>query len=127
MISMLLLSVVLQGVARSHCRGVSFPGSEVLVPGFNIAGLLPASLKLYFHYNGSLTTPPCFQSVKWTVFNQTMQISHDQVRQGNEVRAGCCPASLCRRAPPVPVPSCSPGSRRRGAPLFCSCCSPYRC
>ncbi|NWT44508.1 CAH9 anhydrase, partial [Chroicocephalus maculipennis] len=68
-----------RGVARSHCRGVSFPGSEVLVPGFNIAGLLPASLKLYFHYNGSLTTPPCFQSVKWTVFNQTMQISHDQM------------------------------------------------
>uniref|UniRef100_A0A8C3KK31 Carbonic anhydrase n=1 Tax=Calidris pygmaea TaxID=425635 RepID=A0A8C3KK31_9CHAR len=51
-------------------------------------GLLPANLKLYFHYNGSLTTPPCFQSVKWTVFNQTVLLSHDQVRQGNELLAG---------------------------------------
>ncbi|NXG87073.1 CAH9 anhydrase, partial [Stercorarius parasiticus] len=62
-----------------HLSKIRREGSEVLVPGFNIAGLLPASLKLYFHYNGSLTTPPCFQSVKWTVFNQTMQISHDQM------------------------------------------------
>ncbi|XP_054041992.1 carbonic anhydrase 9 [Rissa tridactyla] len=62
-----------------HLPKIRREGSEVLVPGFNIAGLLPASLKLYFHYNGSLTTPPCFQSVKWTVFNQTMQISHDQM------------------------------------------------
>ncbi|NXN56470.1 CAH9 anhydrase, partial [Rynchops niger] len=62
-----------------HLYKIQREGSEVLVPGFNIAGLLPASLKLYFHYNGSLTTPPCFQSVKWTVFNHTMQISHDQM------------------------------------------------
>uniref|UniRef100_A0A663N6Q9 Carbonic anhydrase n=1 Tax=Athene cunicularia TaxID=194338 RepID=A0A663N6Q9_ATHCN len=52
---------------------------EVLVSGFNIAGLLPTNLKLYFHYNGSLTTPPCYQTVKWTVFNQTMMLSHEQM------------------------------------------------
>ncbi|NXF45822.1 CAH9 anhydrase, partial [Oceanites oceanicus] len=62
-----------------HLYEIQSEGEEVLVPGFNIAGLLPANLKLYFHYNGSLTTPPCYQTVKWTVFNQTMLLSHDQM------------------------------------------------
>ncbi|XP_051499353.1 carbonic anhydrase 9 isoform X2 [Apus apus] len=62
-----------------HLYEIQGEGEEVLVPGFNIAGLLPANLKLYFHYNGSLTTPPCYQTVKWTLFNQTMLLSHDQM------------------------------------------------
>ncbi|KFV99332.1 Carbonic anhydrase 9, partial [Fulmarus glacialis] len=62
-----------------HLYKIQSEGKEVLVPGFNIAGLLPANLKLYFHYNGSLTTPPCYQTVKWTVFNQTMLLSYDQM------------------------------------------------
>ncbi|KFP50865.1 Carbonic anhydrase 9, partial [Cathartes aura] len=62
-----------------HLYKIQREGEEVLVPGFNIAGLLPANLKLYFHYNGSLTTPPCYQTVKWTVFNQTMLLSHAQM------------------------------------------------
>ncbi|NXA06444.1 CAH9 anhydrase, partial [Sapayoa aenigma] len=62
-----------------HLYKIPEVGQEVLVPGFNIAGLLPANLKLYFHYNGSLTTPPCYQTVKWTVFNQTVLLSRDQM------------------------------------------------
>lgn len=65
-----------------------------MVPGFNIAGLLPANLKFYFHYNGSLTTPPCYQTVKWTVFNQTVLLSRDQVCQDTELCTGSCPAFL---------------------------------
>ncbi|NXE37897.1 CAH9 anhydrase, partial [Ptilorrhoa leucosticta] len=62
-----------------HLLKIQEVGQETLVPGFNIAGLLPANLKLYFHYNGSLTTPPCYQTVKWTIFNQTMLLSHHQM------------------------------------------------
>ncbi|XP_071281704.1 carbonic anhydrase 9-like [Agelaius tricolor] len=62
-----------------HLHEIQEVGQETLVPGFNIAGLLPANLKLYFHYNGSLTTPPCYQTVKWTIFNQTMLLSHHQM------------------------------------------------
>ncbi|NXL91877.1 CAH9 anhydrase, partial [Alectura lathami] len=62
-----------------HLHKIQGEDSEVLVPGFNIAGLLPDHLHLYFHYNGSLTTPPCYQSVKWTVFNQTVMISREQL------------------------------------------------
>ncbi|NWI30757.1 CAH9 anhydrase, partial [Sula dactylatra] len=62
-----------------HLYKIQREGKEILVPGFNIAGLLPANLKLYFYYSGSLTILSCYQMVKWTVFNQTMLISHDQM------------------------------------------------
>ncbi|XP_075267817.1 carbonic anhydrase 9 [Opisthocomus hoazin] len=62
-----------------HLYDIQRKGQQVLVPGFNIAGLLPANLKHYFHYNGSLTTPACYQTVKWTVFNQTMLLSRGQM------------------------------------------------
>ncbi|KAM3147852.1 hypothetical protein pb186bvf_000180 [Paramecium bursaria] len=32
----------------------------------------------YFHYNGSLTTPPCSQTVNWYVFSQALPISTSQ-------------------------------------------------
>ncbi|XP_025900763.1 carbonic anhydrase 9 [Nothoprocta perdicaria] len=62
-----------------HLYKIEGEDEEVFVPGFNIAGLLPANLNLYFQYNGSLTTPACYQTVKWTVFNQTVQLSQDQI------------------------------------------------
>ncbi|XP_062456495.1 carbonic anhydrase 9, partial [Rhea pennata] len=62
-----------------HLYEIQGEGEEVFVPGFNVAGLLPANLNLYFRYNGSLTTPPCYQTVTWTVFNQTVQLSQDQI------------------------------------------------
>lgn len=36
---------------------------------------------MYFRYNGSLTTPGCFESVIWTVFDQKQTISHRQVHR----------------------------------------------
>ena len=41
--------------------------------------LLPSDLTQFWRYSGSLTTPPCFESVVWTVFKKPVELSHDQV------------------------------------------------
>lgn len=44
----------------------------------NLIKLLPEN-KTSFRYNGSLTTPPCSEGVKWIVFENTMAMSKEQV------------------------------------------------
>ncbi|NXY10968.1 CAH14 anhydrase, partial [Pteruthius melanotis] len=64
------------GMAWVVGRGV---GQSVAIPSFSIRDLLPARLDRYYRYNGSLTTPPCFQSVLWTLLPQPVRISRAQV------------------------------------------------
>ncbi|XP_029307930.1 carbonic anhydrase 14 [Cottoperca gobio] len=52
---------------------------KVFIPAFDIQSLLPKDLGRYYRYNGSLTTPPCYQSVIWTLFNERVQISQTQL------------------------------------------------
>ena len=44
----------------------------------NINGLMPRN-KAYYHYSGSLTTPPCSEGVNWMVLKYPIEISADQV------------------------------------------------
>ncbi|XP_053263698.1 carbonic anhydrase 9 isoform X7 [Podarcis raffonei] len=62
-----------------HLNDVHDEGEETWIPAFDVAKLLPDDLSRYFRYNGSLTTPPCYQTVNWTIFNQTIQLSPDQI------------------------------------------------
>ncbi|KAF4793466.1 Carbonic anhydrase 12 [Turdus rufiventris] len=55
-----------------HFRNVKYKDQKVLVPGFNIQELLPDRLDEYYRYEGSLTTPPCYPSVLWTVFRHPL-------------------------------------------------------
>ncbi|XP_043838534.1 carbonic anhydrase 12 isoform X2 [Dromiciops gliroides] len=63
----------------SHLQDVKYKDQKVQIPGFNIQDLLPKNIEEYYRYQGSLTTPPCFPSVLWTVFRNPVQISQDQL------------------------------------------------
>jgi carbonic anhydrase len=46
----------------------------------DIEKLLPKE-RSYYRFNGSLTTPPCSEGVRWMVFKEYMTISKDQVKK----------------------------------------------
>jgi carbonic anhydrase len=46
----------------------------------NFETLLP-SRRVYFHYQGSLTTPPCTEGIKWFVLSQSVDASSKQIDQ----------------------------------------------
>ncbi|KAL8184832.1 UNVERIFIED_CONTAM: hypothetical protein K2H54_030297 [Gekko kuhli] len=62
-----------------HLEDIRHAEQEISLSPFNVRELLPAHLGHYFRYNGSLTTPPCYQSVLWTVFHQPAHISAAQL------------------------------------------------
>ncbi|KAM6301751.1 carbonic anhydrase 12 [Podargus strigoides] len=62
-----------------YFRNVKYKDQMVQVPGFNIRELLPDRLDEYYRYEGSLTTPPCYPSVLWTVFRHPVKISQEQL------------------------------------------------
>ena len=53
---------------------------KVSLEPLSLRNLLPEDMTRYFRYNGSLTTPGCFESVVWTVFADPVKLSTRQVR-----------------------------------------------
>lgn len=53
-------------------RGMKCPLSEI-----NIQTLIPENSS-YWTYEGSLTTPPCYESVTWIVFKDPIELSAEQ-------------------------------------------------
>ncbi len=49
--------------------------------------LLPID-KHYYRFNGSLTTPPCTEGVRWFVFKDTLTISKEQVAKFQKIMHG---------------------------------------
>lgn len=51
---------------------------QPISPRQNIRDILPADLD-YYRFNGSLTTPPCSEGVRWLVLKQPVVASHEQI------------------------------------------------
>lgn len=58
---------------------MSISDAEVDVTDVLVSDLIIPKLDKYYRYKGSLTTPPCYESVTWTMFEQTIPISESQV------------------------------------------------
>ncbi|XP_049621937.1 carbonic anhydrase 14 [Suncus etruscus] len=68
----------------SYLQEVRLKDQKTFVHPFNVRELLPSQLWQFFRYNGSLTTPPCYQSVVWTVFRDRAHISRAQLEKLQE-------------------------------------------
>ncbi|KAK2163399.1 hypothetical protein LSH36_80g04009 [Paralvinella palmiformis] len=69
-------------------RTIDEPGTSITIGSFPIANLLPKHTDKYFRYEGSLTTPPCAESVIWTIFLHTQTISSSQLSEFRELVEG---------------------------------------
>jgi carbonic anhydrase len=51
----------------------------VLLEPFPLSRLVPEFSNLYLTYNGSLTTPPCAETVSWVIRKEPLTVSRQQV------------------------------------------------
>lgn len=45
----------------------------------NALQLLPENINRYYRYQGSLTTPPCLETVTWLILKQPIEVSRSQI------------------------------------------------
>ncbi|XP_071959708.1 carbonic anhydrase 2-like [Antedon mediterranea] len=60
---------------KGQSADIKFPDDE----GFKASEILPTNTKDYYTYDGSLTTPPLYETVTWILFKEPVEISQKQM------------------------------------------------
>lgn len=59
---------------------ISYSGNQIDIPdGLDPAAILPQNRTRYWTYSGSLTTPPCYESVRFLIFEDPVEVSEFQL------------------------------------------------
>ncbi|GAB6031081.1 Carbonic AnHydrase [Chamberlinius hualienensis] len=77
---------------------VMFKDDYYCVKPFPISMLLPRPYGYYYSYKGSMTVPPCYESVQWLVFHNPVPISEYQLDQFRKLQHNTnltCPTAEC--------------------------------
>lgn len=83
---------------------VKDPGTSVTVPGkYDMQAILPATLTDYYTYDGSLTTPPLAECVKWIVFKKPLEVSKAQMEAFRSVMNRDGKPMVGNYRPPCPL------------------------
>uniref|UniRef100_A0A8C3DXJ1 Carbonic anhydrase n=1 Tax=Corvus moneduloides TaxID=1196302 RepID=A0A8C3DXJ1_CORMO len=64
----------------SKLARIRFAGQSTMLSSLDVQAMLPENLAHFYRYQGSLTTPPCSESVIWTIFHSPIVLSHAQIR-----------------------------------------------
>ncbi|XP_067302371.1 carbonic anhydrase 6 isoform X2 [Pseudorasbora parva] len=65
----------------ANLANIKYAGQAMNITNLNVRSMLPENLSHFFRYQGSLTTPPCHESILWTVFDTPITLSHNQIRK----------------------------------------------
>ncbi|XP_061759957.1 carbonic anhydrase 6 [Nerophis ophidion] len=65
----------------SNLANIKYAGQSMNISSLNVRSMLPENMNHFFRYQGSLTTPPCYESILWTVFDTPITLSHNQIRK----------------------------------------------
>lgn len=62
-------------------QNITIPGSNISLNALSVDTFIPPrdNLTKYYRYHGSLTTPGCAESVVWTLFEEPIPLSRDQL------------------------------------------------
>ncbi|ESN89919.1 hypothetical protein HELRODRAFT_186240 [Helobdella robusta] len=74
-------NVVIEKIANrlsNSCATVL--SSNCTIDNMRLIDILPFNHDNYFRYQGSLTTPPCSESVVWTVFQKPISVTKEQLQ-----------------------------------------------
>lgn len=74
------LTAVMKNITRSS-------NSIKLKDNTRVASFLPRDTAGFYRYNGSLTTPNCTEAVIWTLFTNTIHISHEQIKNFQSIQS----------------------------------------
>ncbi|CAF3809278.1 unnamed protein product [Rotaria sp. Silwood1] len=79
------------GKLFDYLSKISYKGDKINLDYnvISLRNLMPENIQNYYTYDGSLTTPMCYESVRWIVFRDRMGISKRQLNQLRQLKHTC--------------------------------------